>query len=123
MFSVSYFSNLDFCTLVATVFSFLSNSLAICDESIKILDSINSNVISIVGGEAQNFTYGNCQKEMDVVNRAFIEVMIEGDENGRGFQYPIPTYSITKTFDWTNAKRNKPLFEMAAKYGIPYFSN
>lgn len=87
-----------------------------CPEDLK-------DIPAIVGGEAQNFTYGDCQKEMDVVNRAFIEVMIEGDENGRGFQYPIPTYSITKTFDWTNAKRNKPLFEMAAKYGIPYFSN
>ena len=70
-----------------------------------------------------NFTYGDCQKEMDMVNKAFIEIMIEGDANGRGFQYPIPTYSITKDFSWEETENNKLLFEMTAKYGTPYFSN
>ena len=70
-----------------------------------------------------DFTYGDCQKEMDMVNKAFIEVMIEGDANGRGFQYPIPTYSITRDFDWSETENNKLLFEMTAKYGTPYFSN
>jgi len=80
------------------------------------------NVAAIVGGELQNFTYGACQKEMDIVNRAFIEIMLEGDAKGRGFQYPIPTYNITKDFDWEN--ENVPiLFEMTAKYGTPYFQN
>ena len=60
---------------------------------------------------------------MDMVNKAFIETMIEGDANGRGFQYPIPTYSITKDFDWSETENNKLLFEMTAKYGTPYFSN
>ena len=78
---------------------------------------------AIVGGKEQDFTYGDCKKEMDMVNRAFIEVMIEGDANGRGFQYPIPTYSITKDFDWSETENNKLLFEMTAKYGTPYFSN
>ena len=78
---------------------------------------------AIVGGKPQDFTYGDCKKEMDMVNRAFIEVMIEGDANGRGFQYPIPTYSITKDFDWSETENNKLLFEMTAKYGTPYFSN
>ncbi len=77
----------------------------------------------IVGGKEQNFKYKDCKKEMDMVNKAFIEVMIEGDANGRGFQYPIPTYSITKDFDWSETENNKLLFEMAAKYGTPYFSN
>ncbi len=77
----------------------------------------------IVGGKPQDFTYGSCKKEMDMINRAFIEVMIEGDANGRGFQYPIPTYSITKDFDWSETENNKLLFEMTAKYGTPYFSN
>ena len=77
----------------------------------------------IVGGKPQDFTYGDCKKEMDMVNRAFIEVMIEGDANGRGFQYPIPTYSITKDFDWSETDNNKLLFEMTSKYGTPYFSN
>ena len=77
----------------------------------------------IIGGKPQNFTYGDCKKEMDMVNRAFIEVMIEGDANGRGFQYPIPTYSITRDFDWSETENNKLLFEMTAKYGTPYFSN
>ena len=70
-----------------------------------------------------DFTYGECQKEMDMVNKAFIEIMIEGDANGRGFQYPIPTYSITRDFDWSETENNKLLFEMTAKYGTPYFSN
>ena len=78
---------------------------------------------AIVGGKEQNFTYGDCQKEMDMVNKAFIEIMTEGDANGRGFQYPIPTYSITKDFDWSETENNRLLFEMTAKYGRPYFSN
>ena len=77
----------------------------------------------IVGGREREFTYGDCQKEMDMVNKAFIEIMIEGDANGRGFQYPIPTYSITRDFDWSESENNKLLFEMTAKYGTPYFSN
>ena len=82
-----------------------------------------ANLPAIVGGQEQPFTYGECQKEMDMVNKAFIELMIEGDANGRGFQYPIPTYSITKDFDWGETENNKLLFEMTAKYGTPYFSN
>ena len=78
---------------------------------------------AIVGGKELDFTYGDCQKEMDMVNKAFIELMIRGDANGRGFQYPIPTYSITKDFDWSETENNKLLFEMTAKYGTPYFSN
>lgn len=78
---------------------------------------------AIVGGEEQDFKYKDCKKEMDMINKAFIEVMIEGDANGRGFQYPIPTYSITKNFDWSDTENNKLLFEMTAKYGTPYFSN
>ena len=78
---------------------------------------------AIVGGKEMDFTYGDCKKEMDMINRAFIETMIEGDANGRGFQYPIPTYSITRDFDWSETENNKLLFEMTAKYGTPYFSN
>ena len=78
---------------------------------------------AIVGGKEMPFKYKDCKKEMDMVNRAFIEVMIEGDANGRGFQYPIPTYSITKDFDWSETENNKLLFEMTSKYGTPYFSN
>ena len=78
---------------------------------------------AIVGGKEQDFKYKDCQKEMDLVNKAFIEVMIEGDANGRGFQYPIPTYSITRDFDWSETENNKLLFEMTSKYGTPYFSN
>lgn len=78
---------------------------------------------AIVGGKEMDFTYGECQAEMDMINRAFIETMIEGDAEGRGFQYPIPTYSITKDFDWSETENNRLLFEMAAKYGTPYFSN
>ena len=77
----------------------------------------------IVGGEELDFKYKDCVKEMAMVNKAFIEIMIEGDANGRGFQYPIPTYSITRTFDWSETENNKLLFEMTAKYGTPYFSN
>lgn len=82
-----------------------------------------AHIPAIVGGKEMDFTYGDCQKEMDMVNKAFIEIMIEGDANGRGFQYPIPTYSITKDFDWGETENNKLLFEMTAKYGTPYFSN
>ncbi len=78
---------------------------------------------AIVGGKEMDFKYKDCQKEMDMVNKAFLEVMIEGDANGRGFQYPIPTYSITKDFDWSDTENNRLLFEMTAKYGTPYFSN
>lgn len=77
----------------------------------------------VVGGEEMDFKYKDCKKEMDMVNKAFIEIMIEGDANGRGFQYPIPTYSITKDFDWSDTENNRLLFEMTAKYGTPYFSN
>ena len=82
-----------------------------------------ANLPAIIGGKEMDFTYGDCQKEMDMVNKAFIEIMIEGDANGRGFQYPIPTYSITRDFDWSETENNKLLFEMTAKYGTPYFSN
>ncbi|MBQ8606321.1 MAG: ribonucleoside triphosphate reductase [Clostridia bacterium] len=77
----------------------------------------------IVGGKEMDFKYKDCKKEMDMVNKAFIETMIEGDANGRGFQYPIPTYSITADFDWSETENNKLLFEMTSKYGTPYFSN
>ena len=78
---------------------------------------------ALVGGKEMPFRYKDCQKEMDMVNKAFIEIMIEGDANGRGFQYPIPTYSITKDFDWSETENNHLLFEMTSKYGTPYFSN
>ena len=78
---------------------------------------------ALVGGVEMDFKYKDCKKEMDMVNKAFIETMIEGDSNGRGFQYPIPTYSITKDFDWSDTENNRLLFEMTAKYGVPYFSN
>ncbi|WP_416325054.1 ribonucleoside triphosphate reductase [[Eubacterium] hominis] len=77
----------------------------------------------IVGGKEVDFKYKDCKKEMDMINKAFIEIMIEGDAHGRGFQYPIPTYSITKDFDWSETENNQLLFEMTAKYGTPYFSN
>ena len=77
----------------------------------------------LIGGKEMDFKYKDCKKEMDMINKAFIEVMIEGDADGRGFQYPIPTYSITKEFDWSETENNKLLFEMTAKYGTPYFSN
>ena len=82
-----------------------------------------ANLPAIIAGKEMDFTYGDCQKEMDMVNKAFIEIMIEGDANGRGFQYPIPTYSITRDFDWSETENNRLLFEMTAKYGTPYFSN
>ena len=82
-----------------------------------------ANLPAIVGGKEMDFCYKDCKKEMDMVNKAFIETMIEGDANGRGFQYPIPTYSITKDFDWSDTENNRLLFEMTAKYGTPYFSN
>ena len=78
---------------------------------------------AIVGGKEMPFKYKDCKAEMDMVNKAFIEIMIDGDANGRGFQYPIPTYSITKTFDWSETENNRLLFEMTSKYGTPYFSN
>ena len=78
---------------------------------------------AIVGGKEMDFKYKDCVKEMAMVNKAFIELMIEGDYNGRGFQYPIPTYSITRDFDWSDTENNRLLFEMTAKYGTPYFSN
>ncbi|MDY0139106.1 MAG: ribonucleoside triphosphate reductase [Candidatus Izemoplasmatales bacterium] len=88
----------------------------VCPEDLK-------NQPAIVGGKYQDFNYGDLQEEMDIINKAFLEIMIEGDANGRGFQYPIPTYSITKDFDWSETENNKLLFEMTAKYGTPYFSN
>ena len=78
---------------------------------------------AIVGGKEMDFKYKDCKKEMDMINKAFIEIMIEGDADGRGFQYPIPTYSITKDFDWSDTENNRLLFEMTSKYGTPYFSN
>ena len=78
---------------------------------------------AIVGGKEMDFCYKDCKEEMDMVNKAFIETMIEGDANGRGFQYPIPTYSSTKDSDWSDTENNRLLFEMTAKYGTPYFSN
>ncbi|MCR5374414.1 MAG: ribonucleoside triphosphate reductase [Lachnospiraceae bacterium] len=78
---------------------------------------------AIVGGEEMDFKYKDCKEEMDMINRAFLETMIEGDANGRGFQYPIPTYSITSNFDWSDTENNRLLFEMTSKYGTPYFSN
>lgn len=78
---------------------------------------------AIVGGKETDFKYKDCKREMDMINKAFIETMIDGDANGRGFQYPIPTYSITSDFDWSETENNKLLFEMTSKYGTPYFSN
>ncbi|MBQ8558719.1 MAG: ribonucleoside triphosphate reductase [Tyzzerella sp.] len=78
---------------------------------------------AIVGGKEMDFKYKDCKAEMDMVNKAFLEIMIEGDAHGRGFQYPIPTYSITRDFDWSDTENNRLLFEMTAKYGTPYFSN
>jgi ribonucleoside-triphosphate reductase (formate) len=87
----------------------------VCPDDLKDLPAI-------VGGKECDFTYGDCQKEMDQINKAFLEIMIEGDANGRGFQYPIPTYNITKDFKWDTANA-KLLFEMTAKFGTPYFQN
>ncbi|MDE5898087.1 MAG: ribonucleoside triphosphate reductase [Treponemataceae bacterium] len=77
---------------------------------------------AVVGGTEQAFTYGDCQKEMDMINRQFIKIMLEGDASGRGFGYPIPTYNITKDFDW-ECGNAQLLFEMTAQYGTPYFQN
>lgn len=77
----------------------------------------------VIGGREADFTYGDCQAEMDTVNRAFMEVMTEGDANGSGLAYPIPTYAIDKDFDWSDKPNNRLLFSMAAKYGTPYFAN
>ncbi len=82
-----------------------------------------ANLPALVGGKEMDFTYADCKAEMDMINKAFLEIMIEGDANGRGFQYPIPTYSITRNFDWSETENNKLLFEMAARYGTPYFAN
>jgi ribonucleoside-triphosphate reductase len=80
------------------------------------------NTPALVGGKSEDFTYGDCQREMDMINKVFIELMIGGDAAGRGFQYPIPTYNITKDFDWEGGNA-KLLFEMTARYGTPYFQN
>ena len=87
----------------------------VCPDDLK-------NKKAIVGGKEQDYTYGDCQKEMDVINKVFIELMIEGDANGRGFAYPIPTYNITKDFDW-ESENAKLLFTMTAQYGTPNFQN
>ena len=76
----------------------------------------------VIGGKEYDFTYGDCQSEMDRLNSIYIDILLEGDANGRGFQYPIPTYNITKDFDWEHPNCKK-LFEMAGKYGTPYFQN
>lgn len=86
-----------------------------CPEDLK-------NKKAIVGGKEQDFTYGDCQKEMDMINRHFLQVMKEGDADGRGFGYPIPTYNITKDFNW-ESENAKMLFEMTSQYGTPYFQN
>ncbi len=77
---------------------------------------------AVVGGKDMSFTFGDCQKEMDLINQVFIELLLGGDADGRGFQYPIPTYNITKDFDW-DSDNARLLFEMTAKYGTPYFQN
>ncbi|HNS10153.1 MAG TPA: ribonucleoside triphosphate reductase [Candidatus Ozemobacteraceae bacterium] len=76
----------------------------------------------LIGGKPTEFTYGELQQEMDMINRAFIDVMSRGDHRGRAFTFPIPTYNITKDFDWEHPNC-QPLFEMTAKYGLPYFQN
>jgi ribonucleoside-triphosphate reductase len=87
----------------------------VCPDDLK-------NKKAIVGGKEQDYTYGDCQKEMDLINKVFIELMIEGDANGRGFAYPIPTYNITRDFDW-DSEISKLLFTMTAQYGTPNFQN
>ncbi|MBR6583644.1 MAG: ribonucleoside triphosphate reductase [Treponema sp.] len=87
----------------------------VCPDDLK-------NKKAIVGGKEQDYTYGDCQKEMDIINKVFIELMIEGDADGRGFAYPIPTYNITKDFDW-ESENAKLLFTMTAQYGTPNFQN
>lgn len=86
-----------------------------CPEDIK-------NEPAEIGGEIQSYTYGDCQKEMDIINKVFIEVMMKGDAKGRVFTFPIPTYNITKEFNWDDPNCEL-LFEMTAKYGMPYFQN
>ena len=76
----------------------------------------------LIGGVKQNFCYGDCQEAMDIINKAFLEVMMEGDADGRGFSYPIPTYNITPTFDW-DSENATLLFQMTSEYGTPYFQN
>lgn len=76
----------------------------------------------VIGGELVSFTYGSCQREIDLINRVFFEIMLEGDAEGKLFAYPIPTYNIHSRFDWDNPN-NKLLWEMAGKYGTPYFAN
>ena len=78
---------------------------------------------AIVGGKQMDFTYGDCQEEMDMVNKAFLETMLEGDANGQGFQYPIPAYGVTSDFDWSETEQNRLLFSLASRYGTPYFIN
>lgn len=80
------------------------------------------NEYAVIGGELVSFTYGSCQQEMDLLNRVFFELMLEGDSEGKLFAYPIPTYNIHSRFDWDNPN-NKLLWEMAGKYGTPYFAN
>ncbi len=87
----------------------------VCPEDMK-------NKKAVIGGEKQGYTYWDCQKEMDIINKAFIEVMMEGDAKGRIFTFPIPTYNITKDFNW-DSENAKSLFLMTAKYGLPYFQN
>jgi ribonucleoside-triphosphate reductase (formate) len=87
----------------------------ICPEDLR-------DQIPYVGGEEMPFTYGDLQLEMDMINRAYIEVMMEGDAKGRVFTFPIPTYNITKDFPWDHPNTER-LFEMTAKYGLPYFQN
>jgi len=77
---------------------------------------------AIVGGKIQNFTYGDCQREMDIINKAFLEVLWEGDANGCLFSFPIPTYNLTREFDWSS-KNAELLFKLTSKYGSPYFQN
>ncbi|MDR2660185.1 MAG: ribonucleoside triphosphate reductase [Spirochaetaceae bacterium] len=77
---------------------------------------------AVVGGKELDFTYADCKPEMDRVNKLFIELMLEGDAEGRGFQYPIPTYNITSSFDW-DSENARLLFEMTSRYGTPYFQN
>lgn len=86
-----------------------------CPEDLK-------NVHPLIGGEEMPFTYGELQKEMDMINRAYIEVMTKGDAKGRVFTFPIPTYNITPDFDW-DSPNVLPLFDMTARYGLPYFQN
>jgi ribonucleoside-triphosphate reductase len=87
----------------------------VCPDDLK-------NVVPLIGGKEVDFTYGELQKEMDMINRAYMEIMTEGDAKGRVFTFPIPTYNITKDFPWDSENAGL-LFEMTAKYGLPYFQN